>query len=185
MKNISKALKKTAVLMLTAVFIFNCIPAVSGFISAAAAEETTEINYDLSMGSKEFPLNTNTVDYSHANTALCYADCITLSDGGHYVEYDIYTDKEQMANISVFCGTNIDGGRLSISVNGEEQLTDVILGNTGGYGKRTEHKLGIITLSTGKNTIRLTRPSSSKEALVISFRNTIIMIHQWVQRNFL
>ena len=168
MKTISKKFLKAAIgIMLTAGIVSNCVPAYwMEFESTVYAEEVSGINYDISMGSKEFPLNKSTIDCTHTDAS--YPDCITLRNSGQYVEYDIYMNKEQRVGFSVFCGTINDSGCLSVSVNGNEQLAAVKLKNTGEYSIRDEHSLGAIKLSVGKNTIKLVVPSSSNGALVIS-----------------
>lgn len=117
---------------------------------------------DDSVLSKEFPTNSNTIEVTQ-NRAI-YTDSITLNNGGDYFEYDVYVKNEGRYSVSAFCGTNKDGGCLSVTANDEEQIIDKVFPESAsGYDDRKEQKLGNLNLRAGKNKLRFIGSTKSSD----------------------
>lgn len=136
-------------------------------IKSFTLTKTSDIREDLKALSTTFPLNTNTVDVSHAKANLCSTSYVTLYSVGQYVEYHVSTKKAGRYAVSVKSGGKQDGVSLDVLLDGTLKIEDAKFQNTGDYQNWAQQNLGVVALSEGDNTLRFERGKTSTNAIVI------------------
>ncbi len=132
----------------------------SGHLAAVVTNfKVTKAQEDITANPMVFPLNSNTVDLSHADAANSGSTHATLQKG-QYIEYAVSTMQDAYYMLTFNCGTSGSSTYLDVSINGTLVLDDVALADTGGYGNRDPHELGIVHLTPGKNVLKF-QPSGS------------------------
>ena len=109
----------------------------------------------------EFATNNTTVSLSPNTsgggiTAFAYGSCVYVYKSGWF-EYTLNTVKSKTYMLSAYAGTANDNMQLAVSVNGNAQISNVVVPSTGNAETLAWANLGLITTDEGKNVIRIAR----------------------------
>ena len=135
-----------------------------GSTDATVIKSFTLIEYSdhITADSTTFQINQNTVSASGAVDK--YDWCMTLWESG-CVEYTLLTEQMGDYFFSVEEAVNTTGVKMSVSVNGTEQISETLADGTG-YGTFRNELLGVISLECGKNVIQITNSSNMSCGIV-------------------
>ena len=136
------------------------VKAVDGHSAAVVTHfKLTALKEDITANPMVFPLNNKTVDLSHADSKNS-ADTHATMQKGQYIEYVVNTKKDAYYLLSLTAGVADDITKLNVFMNGNAVINQLPLENTGGYGTRLPHDLGMIFLPAGETVFKF-QPAGS------------------------